>query len=1239
MEEPSSLHYSQDIIRDISCVGVPFGQIPALPEGRIAHVDIVNSGLEVMDNFKLILSNSTVTPSKIQIDSLRCMSNKIKVINDDVFEPLADDLATLDLSYNEIDELPIKALKSLSSLSWVNFHNNKIATLDGTGPLWTHLSRTLSALFIGNNKLSELPKGTDERGNHDSLSRLRHLDWLNLDGNNLEELHPESLPPRIHTLSVAQNRLSIFPTAVVEYLKELRWLDLRGNLITELPSTFHRSWRIRLDKLDLGENLLTKLSPESFNRSITVRDLHLDHNRLNYIPSNAFRGMNVARLYLSSNSIREIDDKAFHGVGGNIILLDLERNNFNETPKALKHLKRLRFLYLGNNEISKVDTETFSSLSGSLEALSLSNNHLESIPSAALHQCKKLLHLNLDYNHISMIDRRDFKEWANNLDTLILRGNRISKLQSNLFMYARGLRELIIAFNKISDIHEEAFVDISDSLETLDASFAFQKPIFPDKAIRYLTSLQWLSLDNNEFRHIHAQALVNLTALRYIGLEWNRFESLPKGLFSSAAHRFLRDIRLNDNHLEHISTNTFSNLRELENLILSNNRLHTIYIQAFNALPRLTTLSLTSNKIQKIDIGAFYNLQSLTRLDLQFNKLTTVHLDMFHNVSHAYIPLAINISQNSVGALIPSTKYEIFHIRSIDLSYNRIAELNTIFLSQTTESLRKLFLGHNRIRRLEENHFQTLRDIQLIHIQHNMLEFIGKTAFSGALNVQSIDLSWNRIDNLPYGAFRGLKYLRVLDLSNNNLKSLPRDIVEGTSIETLNLAANALTVLPVSVLSSVGTTLVNLNLNSNDLDHLDAMSFSDFRNIISMDFSKNKFSLLPDNVFVQLGSLISLDLSFNILKANFKELFHYLVKLKELNMASTELTAWPALPLPNLVALNLSRNLLGHDRPTVMTLDKLRSIDLSYNRFTSVPNFLWNRIPLLGELDLSNNPIKTVNRESFTGLWRLESLDLLNRKLLNEIEEESFRSLPLLSNIRMPLLKEPPLSVLFHRLKSLRKVYLEAFIPSISSQLVNIASLSSAVRLRELEIEGESLKFIASDTVARMGIQSSPEFLLSIHDTGVKYIPEFFLRGLEKVTVVALDLRNNQISSLSSSGIQMNNTMDLEGARQLFGGLVISGNPLICGCDIAWLGPWLRRWQRELLTHNPALVDTYYLTKSVRKPTCIEKKSKKRRYLIDSIAAEVSCSILAYSRGNSEQWLASKGVIAAGILLSLYTVL
>ncbi|KAK2710882.1 hypothetical protein QYM36_012152 [Artemia franciscana] len=104
------------------------------------------------------------------------------------------------------------------------------------------------------------------------------------------------------------------------------------------------------------------------------------------------------------------------------------------------------------------------------------------------------------------------------------------------------------------------------------------------------------------------------------------------------------------------------------------------------------------------------------------------------------------------------------------------------------------------------------------------------------------------------------------------------------------------------------------------------------------------------------------------------------------------------------------------------------------------------------------------------------------------------------------------------------------------------------------------------------------------------------------------------------------------------GGLVISGNPLICGCDIAWLGPWLRRWQRELLTHNPALVDTYYLTKSVRKPTCIEKKSKKRRYLIDSIAAEVSCSILAYSRGNSEQWLASKGVIAAGILLSLYTV-
>lgn len=30
------------------------------------------------------------------------------------------------------------------------------------------------------------------------------------------------------------------------------------------------------------------------------------------------------------------------------------------------------------------------------------------------------------------------------------------------------------------------------------------------------------------------------------------------------------------------------------------------------------------------------------------------------------------------------------------------------------------------------------------------------------------------------------------------------------------------------------------------------------------------------------------------------------------------------------------------------------------------------------------------------------------------------------------------------------------------------------------------------------------------------------------------------------------------------GGLVVSGNPLRCGCSVSWVGAWLRRWTAEV---------------------------------------------------------------------------
>ncbi|EFX79496.1 hypothetical protein DAPPUDRAFT_104156 [Daphnia pulex] len=110
----------QENVFDVSCVGVPFAFLP----GKISHVDIVNSGLEVADRIPAWKTSpsTSASQSRIRIESLRLMSNKIRHIGEHIFSGMEEDLKSLDLSYNELNEIPVAPLKTLQSLVWANFH-------------------------------------------------------------------------------------------------------------------------------------------------------------------------------------------------------------------------------------------------------------------------------------------------------------------------------------------------------------------------------------------------------------------------------------------------------------------------------------------------------------------------------------------------------------------------------------------------------------------------------------------------------------------------------------------------------------------------------------------------------------------------------------------------------------------------------------------------------------------------------------------------------------------------------------------------------------------------------------------------------------------------------------------------------------------------------------------------------------------------------------------------------------
>jgi Leucine-rich repeat (LRR) protein len=218
-----------------------------------------------------------------------------------------------------------------------------------------------------------------------------------------------------------------------------------------------------------------------------------------------------------------------------------------------------------------------------------------------------------------------------------------------------------------------------------------------------------------------------------------------------------------------------------------------------------------------------------------------------------------------------------------------------------------------------------------------------------------LDLGGNNVVQLSTEQFRNLKNLRILNLSRNKIRSLPKDVFQGTRLEILDLSHNKFTVVPSPSFLEVGYTLRNLNMAENFLDHLDSTAFPTSY-LISLNLAQNRLTILPDNSFVSLGKLLSLNVSQNVLQANFKELFHYLPDLRQLYLANCGLRSVPLLPLTNLNVLSLSFNNIDETTDKQFQyLEGLKILSLVNNSLTSMPGV---RLSLLRELDVSGNPIE-----------------------------------------------------------------------------------------------------------------------------------------------------------------------------------------------------------------------------------------------------------------------------------------
>lgn len=170
-----------------------------------------------------------------------------------------------------------------------------------------------------------------------------------------------------------------------------------------------------------------------------------------------------------------------------------------------------------------------------------------------------------------------------------------------------------------------------------------------------------------------------------------------------------------------------------------------------------------------------------------------------------------------------------------------------------------------------------------------------------------------------------------------------------------------------------------------------------------------------------------------------------------------------------------------------------------------------------------------LTKESFTGLDRLEWLEMRGLLRLERLDGDTFSNLKRLSRLDASTSRAGKLQL--SALLGLRKLTLR--VNRIS--LGDVLSSELGPKLRQLEISGPELKHLGPDSLK--GLHASRDLVLQIRDTSIEELPLGLLSRLGRVAHLSLDLRNNKLTSLSLD-ILYHNLTSWENA----GTKLISGN-------------------------------------------------------------------------------------------------
>ena len=829
-----------------------------------------------------------------------------------------------------------------------------------------------------------------------------------------------------------------------------------------------------------------KFVDKKYNMGHYVSEAHLKA-----ITSLGVSGSSGGDLSLGGNwfglqgNITELKPGDFDGLT-NLTELRLDGNELSALPDGIfDNLRELTELKLFDNQLSALPSGVFDQLT-KLTELSLSNNQLSALPDGVFAQLTDLTVLTLNNNQVSALPSGVFDQLTK-LTRLYLNSNQVSALPENIFDQLTDLTLLNLFDNPLTSLQKSDF-DHLTNLEVLilpgsstsnplpefsgDTPVCDRTPQVRDAIVAAVPGVN----NCGDVTEAHLAAITD-TELE-LELSGSSITELKPGDFDNLTN--LRGLGLVDNQLSSLPEDIFEYLINLEALAIGNTQLSSLPDGLFENLTNLTALGIANNtQLSSLPEGLFDNLTSLRIIYLNDNQLNSLPEGLFDSPTNLLI---LDLSGNQLSSL-PEGLFDKVTL-SLDLSDNQLSSLPE-----------GLFRGI----------FDEIPDFTGFTVFGSSLGPIPRDTYNELANPTTLDLTNNPA--APYSCTVSLKkvgdgqFKAIVPTGAPFEIALPLTFTNGSissGADTITIPAGRAESDTLTVTRVPGTTFA-VTVNFGTLPEMPARHEG---------YALVKSANLP-LIFTEFGGMISVcDRTPQVRNA-------ILGVVRDVIWGGTGISECSAVTEAHLAAitrLDLDRggyysrhiSITGLQRGDFDGLTNLRTLYLSNNQFSALPDGLFDHLTNLTVVTLNNNQLSSLPAGLLDNLTNLPVIHL-NDNQLSSLPDGLFDNLTKVTEIHLDdnQLSSLP-DGLFDNLTKVTEIYLH----NNQLGLLPAGLFDNLTALERLGLFNNRLRVLPD------GLFDSLTNLPAIHlnDNQLSSLPDGLFDNLTKLEEIYL--HNNQLSSL-----------------------------------------------------------------------------------------------------------------------------